>query len=71
MATQQDPMRTHHREEISINPKKEGAFSAKAAARDEGVQEFATQVLNAPEGRFSPATRKQANFAKNAAKWNK
>jgi len=33
-----------------------------------GVQEAASAILNAPEGKYSPAMRKKANFAKNFAK---
>jgi len=36
-----------------------------------GVQAFASKVLNAPEGKYSASTRKQANFARNAAGWKK
>jgi len=33
-----------------------------------GVQQAASSILNAPEGKYSPAMRKKANFAKNFAK---
>jgi hypothetical protein len=35
-----------------------------------GVQEFASQVKAHPED-YSPAMRKKANFARNAASWGK
>lgn len=56
---------------IQINPANKGKFTAKANAADMSVQGFASKVLNAPEGRYSPATRRQANFARNAANWKK
>lgn len=56
---------------IHIKPENKGKFTAKANAAGMGVQEFASKVLSAPEGRYSPATRKQANFARNASKWKK
>ena len=54
---------------ININPANKGKFTAKANAAGMGVQAFASKVLGAPEGKYSPATRKQANFARNASKW--
>jgi len=33
-----------------------------------GVQEAASAILGAPEGKYSPAMRKKANFARNFAK---
>lgn len=54
-----------------INPAHKGKFTAKAQSAGEGVQEYARKVLAAPEGRYDPATRKQANFARNAAAWHK
>lgn len=54
---------------ININPANKGKFTAKAKAAGMGVQAFASKVLGAPEGKYSPATRKQANFARNASKW--
>ena len=56
---------------IHINPANKGKFTAKAKAAGMGVQAYASKVLSAPEGKYSPATRKQANFAKNASKWKK
>ena len=56
---------------IHIDPANKGKFTAKANAAGMGVQEFASKVLNAPEGDYSASTRKQANFARNASKWKK
>ena len=55
---------------IHINPAHEGDFTAKANRAGMGVQEFASKVLSAPEGQYDPSTRRQANFAHNAASWN-
>ena len=52
---------------IHINPENVGKFTAKANNADMGVQPFANKVLGAEEGVYSPATRKQANFARNFA----
>jgi len=54
---------------IHIKESHEGIFTAKANSAGMGVQEYASKVLSAPEGRYDPSTRKQANFAKNASKW--
>ena len=54
---------------IKIKPSREGVFTAKARRAGMGVQAYARKVLSAPDGRYSPATRKQANFAKNAKRW--
>lgn len=56
---------------IHINPANKGKFTAKADTAGMGVQAFARQVLGAPEGRYPASTRKQANFARNAASWKK
>jgi hypothetical protein len=45
-----------------------GTFTAAASRNDMGVQEFASHVKAHPE-KYSPAMRKKANFAANAAKW--
>ena len=55
---------------IKINPANKGKFTAKAKASGETVQQKVAVVL-APGSKASPATKKQANFARNAAKWNK
>jgi hypothetical protein len=57
------------RSPIEIKPENEGKFTKKAKSAGSGVQPFAKKVLNAPEGEYSPETRKQANFAKNAKKF--
>jgi hypothetical protein len=56
---------------IHIKPENKGKFTAKAKAQDMGVQEYARKVMSAPKGKYSPETRRQANFAKNAAGWKK
>jgi hypothetical protein len=53
---------------INLDPAKRGTFKAQATRMGMGVQEAASAILNAPEGRYSPAMRKKANFAKNFAK---
>lgn len=53
---------------IRIKPGNKGKFTAKAKARGEGVQQYANEVLK-PGSKASPATRKQANFARNAKKF--
>ena len=54
---------------IHIDPSKRGTFTAAATKHGMGVQEFARKVLSAPEGKYSAAMRKKANFARNASKW--
>lgn len=53
---------------ITIKPSKRGTFTTAAKKHGKSVQEFASQVLANPED-YSPAMRKKANFAKNAAGW--
>ena len=53
---------------IHIDPSKKGTFTAAASKHGKSVQQFASQVLAHPEN-YSPAMRKKANFARNAAKW--
>ena len=53
---------------IHIAPSKKGTFTAAAKKHGKSVQAFASQVLAHPEN-YSPAMRKKANFARNAAKW--
>lgn len=53
---------------ISIDPSKRGTFKAQATRMGMGVQEAANTILNAPEGRYTPAMRRKANFARNFAK---
>lgn len=52
---------------IHIAPSKRGTFTAQATKMGMGIQAAASKILNAPEGRYSPAMRKKANFAKNFA----
>jgi len=54
---------------IHIKPSKKGTFTAAAKKHGKSVQAFASQVLAHPEN-YSPAMRKKANFARNAAKWH-
>jgi hypothetical protein len=53
---------------IHIDQSKKGTFTAAASKHGMGVQQFASKVLAHPEN-YSPAMRKKANFARNAAKW--
>jgi len=51
---------------IKIAPSKVGSFTA-AAKAGESTQQHASRVLNDPNA--SPAMKKKANFARNAARW--
>jgi hypothetical protein len=53
---------------IHLDPSKAGTFKAQATRMGMGTQEAASAILSAPEGKYSPAMRKKANFAKNFAK---
>ena len=53
---------------VSIKPSKKGTFTAMAKKAGKSVQAEAKAVLANPEA--SPAAKKKANFARNAAKWN-
>lgn len=53
---------------IYIKPSKRGTFTAAAKKHGKSVQAFASQVLANKEN-YSPAMRKKAQFAKNAAKF--
>jgi len=55
---------------INIKPENKGKFTKKAKAKGKGVQEYARQIL-ANKDNYSTSTVKQANFARNAAKWNR
>ena len=57
------------RNKIHIRKSREGLFSAKAKRAGMGVQAYARKVL-ARGSRASAATKRQANFARNAKKWN-
>ena len=54
---------------IHINPAHKGEFTAKAKKAGMGVQAYAAKEAADPHA--SPATKKQAVFAKNAKKWNR
>jgi hypothetical protein len=51
---------------IKIKPSKVGSFTS-AAKPGESTQAHASRVLNNPNA--SPAMKKKANFARNAARW--
>lgn len=57
------------RPSIQIKPSREGLFTAKAKRAGMSVQAYARKVL-AKKSKASAATRKQANFARNAKKWS-
>lgn len=54
---------------IHIKKKNRGKFTASAKRAGQSVQEHARSVLNNPNA--TPLQKKRANFARNAAKWNK
>lgn len=54
---------------IKIKPENEGKFTAKAHKAGKSVSAFAAQVLK-KGSTASPATKKQANFARNAKTWS-
>lgn len=47
-----------------------GSFTRAAKAAGKSIQQEAADVLK-PGSKASPAMRKKANFARNAAKWKK
>ena len=55
---------------IHINPKNKGKFTATAKKAGKSVQAEADSVLKKGSG-ASALQKKRANFARNAAKWNK
>lgn len=55
---------------IKIKPENKGKFTAKAKKAGESVQAMAASVLK-KGSKASAATKKQANFARNASKWKK
>jgi hypothetical protein len=55
---------------IHIKPEKRGVFTAKAKKAGMSVQGYASRVLGNKE-KYPSSLVKQANFAKNAAKWGK
>lgn len=54
---------------IHIKKENRGKFTKSAKAAGRSVQEHARAILNDPNA--SPLQKKRANFARNAAKWNK
>lgn len=54
---------------IKIKPSHKGEFTRKAKAAGMSVQQYANKVL-ASGSNASPATKKQANFARNAKKFS-
>lgn len=54
---------------IHIKKSREGLFTRKARAAGMTPAAYARRVLSAPKGRYSAATRKQANFARNSRRW--
>lgn len=54
---------------IKIKPSKKGTFTAMAKKAGKSVQAEASSVLASKTA--SPAAKKKANFAKNAAGWKK
>ena len=55
---------------IHIKPANKGKVTADAKAHGESVQQRAKEVLK-PGSKASPKGKQRANFARNAAKWNK
>lgn len=55
---------------IKINPAHKGQFTAKAKAAGMSVPQYAAYILK-KGSKASTATKKQANFARNAASWHK
>ena len=56
--------------DIHIKPSRRGTFTKAAKQHGMSVQGFANKVLKNP-GNYSAAMIKKANFARNAAKWNR
>jgi hypothetical protein len=54
---------------IKIKKSTKGSFTAAAKKSGMSVQQKASAVLASPSA--SPAMKKKANFARNAAKWKK
>lgn len=52
---------------IKIAKEKEGTFKREATKHGKTPKQFAKEVLNSPEGKFSPLMRKKANFCNNFA----
>ena len=58
------------RSKIHIKKENKGKFTAKAKKAGMSVQEYATHVLR-KGSKSTTATRRQANFARNASKWKR
>lgn len=54
---------------IKIDPKNKGKFTATAKKMKKSVQGAAKDILKDPKA--TPLQKKRANFAKQAAKWDK
>jgi hypothetical protein len=61
-------MTAKKRKPIRIKPSKKGSFTRMAKKAGKSVQGEASEVLASPTA--SPAAKKKANFARNAASWN-
>lgn len=69
-AAQQDPMMGMAKSGIEIKPENRGKFTAWAKKRGMTVSEAANKVMSNKD-RYTPDVVKMANFAKNAAGWDK
>ena len=69
-AAQQDPMMGMAKSGIEIKPENRGKFTAWAKKRGMTVSEAANKVMSNKD-RYTPDVVKMANFARNAAGWNK
>jgi hypothetical protein len=65
----QKAVRTASKGKIDINPANKGKFTAYAKGKGESVQQAARSVM--ADKNASSTLRKRANFARNAASWNK
>lgn len=62
------PIPSYKKGGIHIKKSKRGTFTAAAKRAGMSVQAYAKKVL-AKGSKASPAMKKKANFARNAAKW--
>ena len=62
-------MATKKKSKIVIKKSKKGTFIKAAKKSGKSIQGMAQSVLKDPNA--SPAMKKKANFARNAAKWKK
>jgi hypothetical protein len=51
---------------IHIKAENKGKFTAAAKRAGSTVSGYADRIMAAPKGKYPPALRKEANFAKNA-----